>query len=117
MPRTSGRRRTGSSPKSCLGPLDRDLHAERLRSSANLANGARRSISAITGWISPASGVSPASAPTRDGADPADPVASLSVGRAVEKKGYDILLRALALLPADLHWRFEHIGGGDNWPI
>ena len=37
----------------------------------------------------------------------------LSVGRAVEKKGYDILLEALALLPRDLHWRFEHIGGGD----
>ena len=31
----------------------------------------------------------------------------LSVGRAVEKKGFDILLKALALLPADLHWRFE----------
>lgn len=40
------------------------------------------------------------------------PVTLLSVGRAVEKKGYDVLLRALALLPADLHWRFVHIGGG-----
>ncbi len=52
----------------------------------------------------------------RDGKDPSDPVSILSVGRAVEKKGYDTLLRALALLPRDLHWRFEHIGGGDELP-
>jgi len=30
----------------------------------------------------------------------------------VPKKGYDDLLRALARLPADLDWRFHHIGGG-----
>jgi glycosyltransferase involved in cell wall biosynthesis len=36
----------------------------------------------------------------------------LSVGRAVEKKGYDDLLAALAQLPPDLAWRFVHIGGG-----
>jgi glycosyltransferase involved in cell wall biosynthesis len=36
----------------------------------------------------------------------------LSVGRAVEKKGYRDLLAGLALLPAQLHWRFEHVGGG-----
>ncbi len=47
-----------------------------------------------------------------DGSDPARPVVVLSVGRAVEKKGYDDLLTALALLPADLAWRFVHIGGG-----
>jgi len=47
-----------------------------------------------------------------DGSDPARPVIVLSVGRAVEKKGYDDLLAALALLPADLAWRFVHIGGG-----
>jgi glycosyltransferase involved in cell wall biosynthesis len=52
----------------------------------------------------------------RDGSDEADPVRILSVGRAVEKKGYDVLFRALALLPADLHWRFQHIGGGDQLP-
>jgi glycosyltransferase involved in cell wall biosynthesis len=56
------------------------------------------------------------SRPPRDGSDPADPVQVLSVGRAVEKKGYDVLLRALALLPAGLAWRFEHIGGGDVLP-
>ncbi len=49
-----------------------------------------------------------------DGSDPTKPVFLLSVGRAVEKKGYDTLLRALALLPSDLNWRFEHIGGGDE---
>ena len=36
----------------------------------------------------------------------------LSVGRAVPKKGYADLLEALALLPADLDWRFVHVGGG-----
>jgi glycosyltransferase involved in cell wall biosynthesis len=36
----------------------------------------------------------------------------LSVGRAVEKKGYDDLLDALSLLPPDLPWRFVHIGAG-----
>ena len=48
----------------------------------------------------------------RDGSDPAAPVRLLSVGRAVPKKGYDDLLDALAQLPATLHWRLEHIGGG-----
>ncbi|MBW9113273.1 glycosyltransferase [Rhizobium cauense] len=52
----------------------------------------------------------------RDGSNPADPARILSVGRAVEKKGYETLLGALALLPRDLNWRFEHIGGGDKLP-
>jgi glycosyltransferase involved in cell wall biosynthesis len=47
-----------------------------------------------------------------DGSDPARPVVVLSVGRAVEKKGFDDLIAALALLPRDLAWRFVHIGGG-----
>ena len=50
----------------------------------------------------------------RDGSSTADPVLLLSVGRAVEKKGYDILLRALSLLPDELNWRLEHIGGGED---
>lgn len=50
--------------------------------------------------------------PMRDGSDPNDPVVILSIGRAVEKKGYDDVLNALAQLPRSLHWRFEHIGGG-----
>ncbi len=54
----------------------------------------------------------PPDADTRDGTDPAHPVRLLSVGRAVEKKGYADLLHALSALPDGLHWRFEHIGGG-----
>lgn len=54
--------------------------------------------------------------PRRDGRDAQDPVQLLSVGRAVEKKGYDILLESLARLPVDLHWRFTHIGGGPLLP-
>ena len=48
----------------------------------------------------------------RDGSDATAPVVIASVGRAVEKKGYDDLLAALALLPPSLHWRFVHVGGG-----
>ena len=54
----------------------------------------------------------PQRATWRDGSDPHHPVLILSVGRAVAKKGYDDLLEALAILPADLEWRFVHIGGG-----
>jgi Glycosyltransferase len=50
--------------------------------------------------------------PPRDGSAAA-PVTLLSVGRTVEKKGYDVLLEALARLPADLSWRLVHIGGGE----
>lgn len=53
-----------------------------------------------------------ASSPSRDGRDPADPVRIVSVGRLVEKKGTDVLLEALARIPADLNWRFDHVGGG-----
>ncbi|MGH7039083.1 MAG: glycosyltransferase family 4 protein [Stellaceae bacterium] len=47
-----------------------------------------------------------------DGGDPQRPVALLSVGRAVAKKGYDDLIAALALLPRGLAWRLVHIGAG-----
>ena len=47
-----------------------------------------------------------------DGTDARHPVRILSVARLVEKKGTDLLLEALARLPADLHWRFVHVGGG-----
>ena len=40
------------------------------------------------------------------------PVRIVTVGRAVEKKGFDDLLRALALLPEDLDWCLSHIGKG-----
>ena len=48
----------------------------------------------------------------RDGRNPRDPVRIVSVGRAVEKKGYDTLLDALAMLPGDLAWTLTHIGDG-----
>jgi len=48
----------------------------------------------------------------RDGSSSADPVVILSVGRLVEKKGTDVLLRALARIRPGLHWRFVHVGGG-----
>lgn len=50
---------------------------------------------------------------TRDGRDPAQPVDIVTVGRAVEKKGFDLLLAALARLPRDLHWRLTHVGTGE----
>ncbi len=50
----------------------------------------------------------------RDGSDAADPIRLVSVGRAVKKKGYDVLLAALARLPSDIAWSFTHIGGGDG---
>jgi glycosyltransferase involved in cell wall biosynthesis len=55
----------------------------------------------------------PAARPPRDGSNAADPVRIVSVGRAVAKKGYSDLLKALAALPQDLHWRFAHVGGGE----
>ena len=48
----------------------------------------------------------------KDGRNPADPIVILSVGRLVEKKGTDILLRSLARLPQTLHWKLVHAGGG-----
>ncbi len=48
----------------------------------------------------------------RDGRRQDNPVILLSVGRAVDKKGYPGLLTALAQLPTDLHWRLVHIGDG-----
>ena len=50
--------------------------------------------------------------PARDGHLASDPVRLLSVGRLVEKKGTDVLLDALALLPAGLNWTLVHVGGG-----
>ena len=48
----------------------------------------------------------------RDGSDAQDPVRILSVGRLIEKKGFDDLLEALAMLPSSLAWRLDVVGGG-----
>jgi glycosyltransferase involved in cell wall biosynthesis len=50
----------------------------------------------------------------RDGAEPADPVRFVTIGRAVAKKGFEDLLEALAKLPSTLNWRLTHIGGGEK---
>lgn len=60
----------------------------------------------FSGFPEPAQSPSP-----RDGS--AEPVRLVSVGRAVEKKGYDDLLAALSALPENLNWQFTHIGGGE----
>ena len=38
----------------------------------------------------------------------------VSVGRAVPKKGYPVLLEALAQMPPDCPWQLTHIGGGPD---
>ncbi|HEX7075958.1 MAG TPA: glycosyltransferase family 4 protein [Hyphomicrobiaceae bacterium] len=58
-------------------------------------------------------GRNPTPASLRDGSDASDPVRLLTVGRAVEKKGIDDLLDALARLRPSLHWSLTHIGGGN----
>ncbi|MGO1119502.1 glycosyltransferase family 4 protein [Rhodovibrionaceae bacterium A322] len=57
---------------------------------------------------------SPPEHSSRNGSDSTDPVRLLSVGRAVEKKGYPDLLNALAALPEGLAWQLTHIGGGEK---
>jgi glycosyltransferase involved in cell wall biosynthesis len=52
-----------------------------------------------------------------DGRDPRSPVTLLAVGRAVDKKGFDDLLQALATLPAEQHWQLLHIGDGPRRPM
>jgi glycosyltransferase involved in cell wall biosynthesis len=54
--------------------------------------------------------------PLRNGSAADDPVRLLSVGRGVEKKGFDVLLEALALLPSELAWRWDHVGPGELIP-
>lgn len=50
--------------------------------------------------------------PCRMARQPGDPMQLMSVGRLVEKKGFDRLIDAFALLPAELDWHWTHIGGG-----
>ena len=50
--------------------------------------------------------------PSRSWRQAKEPLKLMSVGRLVEKKGFDRLIAALALLPQDLDWHWTHIGGG-----
>lgn len=50
---------------------------------------------------------------SRDGRSAEDPVRLICIARAVEKKGIATLLRAIALLPAELHVRLDHYGDGE----
>ncbi|RBW53086.1 glycosyltransferase family 4 protein [Ruegeria sp. A3M17] len=50
--------------------------------------------------------------PTRAARTPDGPFHMLSVGRLVEKKGFDRLIDAFSLLPSSLDWHWTHIGGG-----
>ena len=52
--------------------------------------------------------------PDRPVRGPGTPFRMLSVGRLVEKKGFDRLIEAFALLPKSLDWHWEHIGGGGD---
>lgn len=54
--------------------------------------------------------------PPAGGRAPRAPLVVLSVGRAVDKKGFDDLLDALARLPEGIDWRLEHVGGGALLP-
>ncbi|WP_164661880.1 glycosyltransferase family 4 protein [Tropicibacter sp. Alg240-R139] len=50
--------------------------------------------------------------PERALRDASDPFHMVSVGRLVEKKGFDRLISAFAQLPTGLNWHWTHIGGG-----
>lgn len=52
----------------------------------------------------------------RNGSDLDSPVVIVSVGRAVEKKGYEDLLQALGRLPDGLSWKMVHVGDGPRLP-
>lgn len=52
--------------------------------------------------------------PDRKGDTAEDPITILTVARTVRKKGLEHLLDSLSALPADLHWRWVHIGGGPD---
>ena len=50
--------------------------------------------------------------PSHDTNNGTQKIKFLSVGRLVEKKGFDRLIQALAKLPESLDWQWTHIGGG-----
>ena len=89
----------------------RDLHAVNACHLAELAPDPDR-VELVYHGLDFARFPKPGARPDRNGSDPDKPVRLLSVGRTVPKKGYDLLLAALAGLPPELHWQLVHIGGG-----
>lgn len=87
----------------------RDGHAELQR----LAEGAGKVALLYHGLDLARFPTPPETRPPRDGSDQAEPVRFITIGRTVAKKGFDDLLAALAILPAELNWRLVHIGGGE----
>ena len=71
----------------------------------SVANGAADRVSLLYHGIDLSRFPEPPVRPERDGSSASDPVKLLSVGRAVEKKGFDVLLKALKLL-------FDRLGHG-----
>lgn len=49
---------------------------------------------------------------TQIGDNPKRPFQILTIARAVEKKGLDLLIEALSQLPQNLYWHWTHIGDG-----
>ena len=91
-----------------------EVNAQHLR---NLANGAPRVDLNYHGIDTRRFPAPSSTRPPRDGRDAESAVALLTVGRAVDKKGFDDLLVALARIPRDRHWRLTHIGGGPLLPM
>ncbi|MGI9464856.1 MAG: glycosyltransferase family 4 protein [Aestuariivirgaceae bacterium] len=52
----------------------------------------------------------------RDGSKTGEPVRLMTVCRAVEKKGLDVLIDALARIEPSCHWHWTHIGAGPLIP-
>ena len=86
-----------------------EINAQHLRS---LADGASRIDLNYHGIDTRRFPAPSAARPASDGRDAESAVALLTVGRAVDKKGFDDLLAALARIPRDRHWHLTHIGGG-----
>ena len=98
----------GAARKARRGRLGRHLHARQSRLSALARAAAGENPSRLS-----RARFFALSARRRSAAREGDGTFTIvSVGRAVEKKGYADLLQALALLRDDRDWRFEHAGGG-----
>ncbi len=101
-----------------LGPSIRLLWRQAaavVANSAGLRVLARRGAPAQPVWVIPNGVDAQTFHPAAENERPSGaPVRLLFVGRVVFQKGLDVLLRALAALPADAAWELEIIGDGDQ---